>query len=235
MTLMRVPPRCVAEPGRAAAPTLRMQSTTSMKRWRDAAPPSHVLRLAGLPILLVLTTIVLGALVGLIYSDDQPRLYEARSTIVVSPGTKFLDPQDADSFPRIATTVEEIALTQVVLQDAGKRLRARGFAVPSLDWLRDHLRLSISGDTPVLSLAAVAPDARLAGLISSAETEALTAAITAASANRPRGLTLSVFSKGELRGKVQPKPVRNALLGGNAGLLVGCCLVAILLWRPRTS
>ena len=202
-----------------------------MKRildWIDSQDAA--LRLAAIPIALTLV----GVVAAFTYSFIQPTLYEARSTVVVSPGTKFLDPQDADSFPRITTTVEEIALTQRVLQDTAARLQVRGFAVPSLDWLRDHLRLSVSGDTPVLAISGTAHDQRIARLISAAETEALTAAISAASANRPRGLTLTVFSKGEDRGKIQPKPLRNMFLGGNAGLLVGCLLVALLISRTRT-
>ena len=165
-------------------------------------------------------------------------LYEARSEVVVSPGTNFLDPEIADSFPRIATTVQQIALTQVVLQDARRRLTERSVAVPSLDWLRDHLRLTISGDTPVLSIAGVAGDMQIAIMISSAETDALAHAISVASArgagaNSQGGIALTIFSKGENRGKIQPEPTRNALLGGNAGLLLGCVLVALLVSSPR--
>ena len=208
-----------------------MQETDFIRRAsRWAGPRQNVLRLLAIPIVLA----VLGATLALSYSFAQSTLYEARSTVVVSPGTKFLDPQDADSFPRITTTVEEIALTQRVLQATAARLRQSGFVVPSLDWLRDHLRLSVSGDTPVLSIAGVAGDARLARLVSSAETDALTRAISAASANQPRGLTLTVFSKGEDRGKIQPKPLRNVLLGVNAGLLIGCLLAWYLVSRSRT-
>ena len=205
-----------------------MTSFSRASDWFEAQ--GVALRLAAIPIALAL----FGVVAAFTYSFSQSTLYEARSTVVVSPGTKFLDPQDADSFPRITTTVEEIALTQRVLQDTAARLRTRGFAVPSLDWLRDHLRLSVSGDTPVLSISGVASDQRIARLVSAAETEALTAAISAASANRPRGLTLTVFSKGENRGKIQPKPLRNVLLGGNAGLLIGCLLVARLVSQFRT-
>ena len=97
-------------------------------------------------------------------------------------------------------------------------------------------------------------------MISSAETEALAHAIAVASAAgatansltnpgqasasapagkkatppaeaKPRGLTLTIFSKGEDRGQIQPKPTRNVLLGGNAGLLLGCFLVGFMVSR----
>jgi capsular polysaccharide biosynthesis protein len=212
-----------------------------------------VLLLIWIPILLAAA----GTGAALLYSHRQPTLYEARSQVVVSPGTKFLDPQVADSFPAIATSVQEIAVTQVVLQDAQRRLRAQGVRVPSLDWLRSRLRLTISGDTPVLSISGVADRERLASRISASEMDALAHAIAVASTGsaaatvltdpatarpgtngttpvrRQRGLTLTIFSKGENLGQIQPKPTRNAVLGGNAGLILGCFLVALLVTRPR--
>ncbi|MDX6654934.1 MAG: hypothetical protein QOH18_1907 [Solirubrobacterales bacterium] len=209
----------------------------------------RVLMLAWIPVVFALAGVGAAA----VYSSSQPVLYEARSDVVVSPGTKFLDPGIADSFPRIATTVQQIALTQVVLQDARKRLAQRQVAVPSLDWLRSHLRLTISGDTPVLSISGVAGDVQIAIQIAWAETDALTHAIAVASAAdagadsltdpaaeptttssaSTRGITLTIFSRGENRGKIQPKPTRNAVLGGNAGLLLGCLVIALLVSSPR--
>ena len=250
------PPSSATRDVQSAAHLLTQEPDPTSRRPRSAVV--SVLRLSWIPALLASA----GVVAALVYSFNQRVLYEARSEVVVSPGTKFLDPQIADAFPRIATTVQEIALTQVVLQDAERRLALRGVAVPSLDWLRDHLRLTISGDTPVLAIAGVAVDEQTASRISSAETEALAHAIAVASAagatatvltnpvpapvaravrggagaaaTRPRGLTLTIFSKGEYRGKIQPQPARNALLGGNAGLLLGCFLIAFLISRPRS-
>src|SRR3954468_5835279 len=67
-----------------------LQETDFIRRAsRWAEPRQDVLRLLAIPIVLAL----LGATLALSYSLTQSTLYEARSTVVVSPGTKFLDPQ----------------------------------------------------------------------------------------------------------------------------------------------
>jgi capsular polysaccharide biosynthesis protein len=251
----RVEPSVKVPYERPAPPPAPIAPEPKVEKARRRSTFVSVLLLSWIPIVLAAA----GVAGALAYSHRQPVLYEARSQVVVSPGTKFLDPQVADSFPAIATSVQEIALTQVVLQDAQRRLQAQGVRVPSIDWLRNRLRLTISGDTPVLSISGVSGRERLASQISAAEMDSLAHAITVAStgssaptvltdpaaptvtkgakgttsALRSRGLTLTIFSKGENLGKIQPKPKRNALLGGNAGLIAGCFLVALLVTRPR--
>jgi capsular polysaccharide biosynthesis protein len=192
-----------------------------------------VLRLVLIP----LVAAIVGLVVGLGYSVAQDTLYESRSQVVVSPASGFLDPSQSDSFAAISTTVQELALTQNVLADAVARLDAAGVRDRTTDWLREHLRLSISGDTPLLTIAGVAGSQAVASAIAKAETDALVKAINAASTTTATdtaatsGLRLQVFSKGEPRGKVQPETGRNALLGASAGLLIGCFALAQLLSR----
>jgi O-antigen/teichoic acid export membrane protein/capsular polysaccharide biosynthesis protein len=193
-----------------------------------------VLRLALIPIVAA----VIGAIAGLLYSAGQSTLYESRSQVVVSPASGFLDPAHADSFAAISTTVQELALTQDVLADAVRRLGPQG---RTTGWLRGRVRLSIRGDTPLLTIAGVDDTRALARAISTAETDALVQAINAASTATgavappavapPSGIILRVFSKGEQARKLQPETSRNTLLGASAGLIVGCFGAAQLLSR----
>ena len=183
--------------------------------------------------LIPLVAALLGAVCGLAYSLTQSALYESRSQVVVSPASGFVDPAHSDSFAAITTTVQDLALTQKVLADAVGHI-GHGH---STDWLRGRLRLSISGDTPLLTIAGVTGNQGEATTIAVAETDALVTAINAASKTNgagiatASGLRLNIFSKGEPRGQVQPATSRNALLGASAGLIIGCFGVAQLLSR----
>jgi capsular polysaccharide biosynthesis protein len=138
----------------------------------------RVLRLALIP----LVGALLGASFGIVYSLSQSTLYEARSQVVVSPASGFVDPAHTDAFARIASTVQQIALTQSVLTDAVNRLAGAGVRGKSTaDGLRARLRLSISGDTPLLTVAAVDGNQARASAMSAAETDALVHAVNSAS------------------------------------------------------
>lgn len=190
-----------------------------------------VLRLALIP----LVAAILGAACGLAYSLAQSTLYESRSQVVVSPASGFLDPSRSDSFPAISTAVQELALTQRVLADAMRRLGAAGVDGRTTSWLQQRLRLSISGDTPLLTIAAVDGSQTVASAISKAETDALVQSIAVASTAETtaaaNGISLRVFSQSEPRGQVQPETSRNVLLGASAGLIVGCFGLAQVLSR----
>jgi capsular polysaccharide biosynthesis protein len=137
-----------------------------------------VLRLALVPLIGAL----LGAAFGIVYSLSQSTVYEARSQVVVSPASGFVDPARTDAFARIASTVQQIGLTQSVLTDAVNRLAGAGVRGKSTaDGLRDGLRLSISGDTPLLTIAAVDGNQATASAMSTAETDALVHAVNTAS------------------------------------------------------
>ena len=108
-----------------------------------------------------------------------------------------------------------------------------------------RLRLSISGDTPLLTIDGVDGGQKVASEVSTAETNALVTAVNNASATpvpppatpgappaaNTTGLDLKVFSLGEPRGQIQPETSRNVLLGASAGLIIGCFAVAQLLSR----
>jgi capsular polysaccharide biosynthesis protein len=191
-------------------------------------------------ILIPLVAAIVGAVIGLVYSLAQSTLYESRSQVVVSPASGFLDPAQSDSFAAIATSVQELALTQQVLADAVRRLGAADGQGHTTSWLRGRLRLSISGDTPLLTITGVDGSQSVASEISKAETGALVKAIDAASTTAgtstaaASGLTLKVFSRGEARGQVQPETWRNVLLGASAGLIIGCFGLAQVLSRRST-
>jgi uncharacterized protein involved in exopolysaccharide biosynthesis len=195
-------------------------------------------RIASIPLVMA----VIGIAFGLIYSLAQPTLYESRSQLVVSPAGRFLDPAASSSFPAVTTSVQQLALTQVVTQDAARRMRKQGYAGTDADYVRKHLKLTISGETPLLEISGLASSQVRAQVLSVAETNALTKAIADASGPPPLaagapipGLTLTVFTRGENIGKVQPEPARNALLGALAGLLLGSFIGTLIVTRSRAT
>jgi capsular polysaccharide biosynthesis protein len=222
-------------PGAAALERAAGNLTTLMRTITPGRLPlsraqlEPLLRLALIP----LVAMIIGAVCGLVYSFTQSTLYESRSQVVVSPASGFVDPAHSDSFAAITTTVQELALTQSVLNDAvGQLGRGR-----TAHWLRGRLRLTISGDTPLLTIAGVSGNQGEATTISVAETDALVKAVNAASATEvtptapASGLSLKVFAKGDPAGRVQPETGRNFLLGASAGLIIGCFGLAQLLSR----
>jgi capsular polysaccharide biosynthesis protein len=214
---------------------MRITSTRNLSLSRADLEP--LLRLVLIPVVCLLV----GGICGLVYSLAQSTLYEARSQVVVSPATGFIDPAQSDAFPAISTTVQELALTRNVLQ-AALATMPKEQASESPSWLRSRLRLNISGDTPLLTIQGVDGSQSVATSIAKAEATALIKAINAtataavpANATTPgtaaTGVTLQAFSLGEPRGKVQPETGRNLLLGASAGLIIGCFVLAQLLSR----
>jgi capsular polysaccharide biosynthesis protein len=202
-----------------------MRLNTPARLQLSRADLEPLLRLALIP----LVAAFLGLVCGLVYSLAQSTLYESRSQVVVSPASGFLDPSQSDSFAAISTAVQELALTQRVLSEAVGRLDKAGVEGHTTDWLRGRLRLSISGDTPILTIKGVDGSQTVASAISKAETNSLVNTINNVSS--AEGIRLQVFSEGEARGKVQPETWRNVLLGSSAGLIIGCFVLAQLLSR----
>jgi O-antigen/teichoic acid export membrane protein/capsular polysaccharide biosynthesis protein len=225
-----------APPETAPAPARRPPSRSGSDRRRTAAatastppPPrqemsslTQYLRLATIPIVIG----IVGAVLGFVYSQTQATLYESQSQIVVSPTSAFLDPARADAFPAITVTVQQLALTERVVDAAATTV---GGGITGSD-VRSSLRLSISGDTPVLTIGAVAGSQSRASQIAAAESDSLTKAVNSI---RNPGLTLRVFSQSQTNGQVQPEPSRDALLGGSATFLLACFGVAYLISNRR--
>ncbi|HEY1480641.1 MAG TPA: hypothetical protein VGF46_11455 [Gaiellales bacterium] len=189
---------------------------------QEISSVTQYLRLATIPIVIG----IVGAILGFVYSQTQATLYESQSQIVVSPTSAFLDPARADSFPAITVTVQQLALTERVVDAAATTV---GGGITGSD-VRNSLRLSISGDTPVLTIGAVAATQSRASQIAAAESDALTRSVN--SIKNP-GLTLRVFSQSQTNGQVQPEPSRDALLGGSATFLLACFGVAYLISNRR--
>jgi capsular polysaccharide biosynthesis protein len=208
-----------------------------MDEHADRWGTQQVVRIASIPLILA----VIGLAFGLMYSLTQATLYESRSQVVVSPAGSFLDPAASSSFPAVTTSVQQLALSQLVTQDAARRMRAKGYKGTTADYVRKHLKLTISGETPILQVSGLTSTQVSAQVLSVAETNALTKAIAVASGPPPvtgppnAGLSLEVFTRGENLGKVQPDPARNALLGALAGLLLGSFIGTLIVTRVRAS
>ena len=163
-----------------------------------------------------LVTMIVGGVGGLTYSLSLSTPYEARSQVVVSPASGFLDPARVNSFPSIANSVARLAPTQRVLSDALVRLDRSGLRRHTMSWLTGRMRVHVNS----ASTAAIPTG--------STTTPTNTKTTTAAETVAPTGgIRLLAFSRGETD-RVTIGTTRNLMIGAIAGLLVGFLSVARL-------
>lgn len=176
---------------------------------------------------IVLGATVIGAALGLAYSSTQPTLYEARSTLVLSSTTGF-NPEGSRDLPAIATTVAGLARTDAVLTDAGTAFAASGGAESAarasratIEWLRTHVAARVPPETSLVEISAHDETQADAVALASASAKALIGRLDALTAEPTNSLRIEQFGPPSARGQISPKPVQNAVLGANAGLLLG--------------
>jgi capsular polysaccharide biosynthesis protein/Mrp family chromosome partitioning ATPase len=203
----------------------------------------------------VVAAFVLGGLViGAIYSLIQPTLYESRSTLVLSPASGTLDPQNAQDLPALAQTVARLAVTDAVLVDARRRYvasapageRAERSATATLGWMESHVSASVVPQTSLVEVTGEDSDQQGASDLTRAVVASVReqvqnlapppAATDPATTGEPTGteaagLRIDPFGDPTRQGQVSPTPTRNLLLGGNVGLILG--IIAVILLSDR--
>lgn len=192
----------------------------------------------GLPALLVLVALGIGA--GLLATSLQPTLYQSKSTLVAGSSRGFLEPEWADGLPAVATTITKLASTAAVLDVAGReyvaasgdaQTRSRRSGQISQDWLEDHLKAKQVADSGIVEITGEADTQADARALTRAGADALKRQIgSGPGASVPvnpdqpaagnRGIVVRDFRSVD-EGQVSPTPLRNVLLGGNVGLLLG--------------
>ncbi len=182
----------------------------------------------------VIGAIAIGVALGLAYSSRQPTLYEARSTLVLSPKTGIFDPAASQDLPAIAGTVAGLARTDAVLAEAAKAYAASGGPQSparaeraTIDWLRSHVSARVPNNTSLVEITARDETQVEASDLALANANALIGLLRALAAEPTNSLRIETFGGPSARGQVSPNPVQNAVLGANAGLLLGL-LVALL-------
>jgi Mrp family chromosome partitioning ATPase len=194
-----------------------------------------------------------GLALGLAATAAQATEYKAVGTAVVSSARGFLDPTGADALPALTDTLAQLVETPAVLNRTApayaalapnQRERDLRRAMANRGWLRAHLDTARLGSSSIIQISGTAPTQVEAVDLTRAAVAALVK--TVASANRSgraigpvgsattpaAGIAVKSFARGEFRGKVSPTPVRNLLVGGNAGLIVAI-LAAVALGLAR--
>jgi capsular polysaccharide biosynthesis protein len=209
----------------------------------------------------VVAAFVLGGLViGAIYSLVQPTLYESKSTLVLSPASGTLDPQNAQDLPALAQTVARLAVTDAVLLDARQRYvasapsgeRAERSATASPGWMEAHVSAAVVPQTSLVEVTGEDGDQQGASDLTRAVVASVreqvqnlappppsttTETTTGETVTEPpaeteaAGLRIDPFGDPTRQGQVSPTPTRNLLLGGNVGLILG--IIAVILLADR--
>ena len=179
--------------------------------------------------------VVAAALAGAsLLTLAQPTRYGAKGTLIVSPVRGFLDPTGAGNLTTIADTIRRLPstteLTANTLQRYQRAARSEATAQQrrnvSQDWIRARVgadRIPGSSMVEVHGTAATQADAvdltraavaALAAYVNESPSSALPGQF-------PAGVSVLTPTIGEPEGKVSPAPLRNTLIGLNAGVLVG--------------
>jgi len=186
----------------------------------------------------VMVVLVLaGGLVGVLATRAQPSRYRTTGSVLVTPST-FLDPNSAPYLPILATTVEQLAGTAAVLKPAANRFvelagsppersARRELATPS--WLESHVHVAQTPNSSIIDISTIAPTQSMANDLTVALVRTLTRVINDQS--RPRqgagssagtgGVRVKIFTLAEPRGRLTPTPLKNVVLGLNAGFILG--------------
>ena len=193
----------------------------------------------GLPAVALFVLLGLGA--GLLATSLQPTLYRSEATLVTGSSRGFLEPEWADGLAPVASTVTRLASSAAVLEGAG-RIYVSSATDPSVraerskdirkdKWLEDHLKATQVADSGIVELAGEADSQADARALARAGADSLEHQIASGpgsnvpvNPNAPeagnRGIVVRDFKTTD-EGKVSPTPVRNLLLGGNVGLMLG--------------
>ncbi|HEX8744812.1 MAG TPA: hypothetical protein VF712_16930 [Thermoleophilaceae bacterium] len=200
----------------------------------------------GLPAVIALTA--LGIALALVATSLQPTEYRSEATLVAGSSRGFLEPEWADGLAPVASTVTRLASSKAVLDGAAREYVAsapgpgvaasRREDVDDFDWLREHLTARQVADSGIVELSARAETQRDARDLTRAGAASLkdkiaegpgsgatTQAAPRGGSGAPgddiaRGIVVRDFETTD-EGQVSPTPLRNLVLGGNVGLVLG--------------
>jgi capsular polysaccharide biosynthesis protein/Mrp family chromosome partitioning ATPase len=190
----------------------------------------------GLPAVLILLLLGVGA--GAAFTVLQPKEYQSVATLVAGSTRGFLEPESSSGLGPVTSTVTRLAGSAAVLEGTRREYVAssvdpaitrRRRKEATLTWVRNHLTAQQVADSGIVELAGSAgnqKDARAltqsaaASLKKEIEAPPDTTGSSGSTSARPRGVAIRDFQTAD-KGQVSPTPVRNLVLGGNVGLLLG--------------
>ena len=199
----------------------------------------------------VVVLIVVGLLAGGAATALQSTQYRSHATLVAGSSRGFLDPEFASGLSTVAQTVTRLASSAAVLEDAGAEYvaiapdagtRARRQSQIKLKWLTAHIHAQQVADSGIVDLSGTGKTQKDARDLARAGAHALERAVGTGPGSvaqptpsvRPSsrgGLVVRDFRTTD-EGQVSPTPLRNLLLGGNAGLVLGI-VAGLLLGATR--
>jgi len=175
----------------------------------------------------------------------QPTLYGAKGILIVSPVRGFLDPSGAGNLATIADTIRRLPSTTALTTGTRERY-ARSAPSPavaaerrakSADWVSAHVAADRIPGSSMIEVKGTAGTETDAVDLTRAAVESLSAYVNDSPSSSlpdqfPAGVAVLTPTVGEAQGKVSPAPLRNNLIGINAGVLLGV-LAALALGLAR--
>jgi Mrp family chromosome partitioning ATPase/capsular polysaccharide biosynthesis protein len=186
----------------------------------------------GLPAVILLLLLGLGA--GAAFTAIQPREYQSVATLVAGSSRGFLEPESSSGLAPVTSTVTRLAGSAAVIEGTQREYIAsapdsttirRRRREASLAWVRKHLTARQVADSGIVELAGTGGNQKDARALTQAAATSLKSAIetdgsSTDSRGRAGGIAIRDFQTAD-DGLVSPTPVRNLVLGGNVGLLLG--------------
>jgi succinoglycan biosynthesis transport protein ExoP len=192
-------------------------------------------------VIVVAAALAAAALVTL----RQPTLYGAKGVLIVSPVRGFLDPSGAGNLATIADTIRRLPSTTALTTDTLARYRqsARSGATAAdrgaatADWISGHVTADRIPGSSMIEVNGTAGTQADAVDLTRASVAALAAYVNQSPSSSlpdqfPAGVSVLTPTVGAAEGKVSPAPLRNNLIGLNAGVLLGI-LAALALGLAR--
>ncbi len=169
---------------------------------------------------------------GLVFtvSSALPRSYAAEARLVVEAGLGLAGSgtDDVLAAPRVGQTYAVLATTRPVLLDVIERA---GLAYDPLE-LQEHISITASLDTPIITITMTDPDPTVAAAAANAMAEALVdkAAVPSGEGVTPTSLLRMVESAALPTDSATPRPLLNALLIAMAVLVALLTLLAMVVY-----
>jgi capsular polysaccharide biosynthesis protein len=182
----------------------------------------------------VLALVVVGAVIGAIFTAAQDTVYRAEATVVPSPANGVLNPAVAGDLEATARTVAEVAESDAVLAAVLRNAPALAEDVADLS---GRIVATVPVETGVVRISAEAgtgADARRLAAVTAASLIQTVAAL----ARRTPGtddVQLAALGAPAVADQISPTPLANVLIGAASGLLLGLLLVLLLPERSREA
>lgn len=173
-------------------------------------------------VIVVITVLVIGGV--LVYSFAQEPVYQAKATCMVSATTTAQNEFSAiQIIEKLLKTISEIALSRPVLENTSERM----MNTRSSSQLQESVSSSVLLDTQLIIISATDREPMTARLEADTAADSLIDYVHQKEGNGSYKIE-KVEPAAVPTSPVSPKPVRNGILGGFLGLMLGFAFAAVL-------